>query len=692
MNRRDFLFFRTESNAQLAELSCENLYMHYQDLCSGFNQAPAEAGTLNDTEWWAGEPPLQIGSGDPEAFFRSVSIRQTSDSNEELVRRAIECIHKAGFDRVRLFKFDVMEGAFVGCASEGMSAPDEFSQLKILLAENPYARDTAATAITHPHAREYHNQLGPDPDAQRLEKDPNVAWLVAPLVVHQRLYGQVVVDNAKTGRSFERQDFDYLNFLATLLAETLANVESVETLRQRALPALLRHLRVQDSLEAFVRRFLVFITSGRGLGFSRAIFLQFDPSETRLGSYDGIGSITCEEFRRIAKEVAPLELDEQLRRAPAVSDERLNLALEDFSFLLSDEQRRLLLDCRQAEGRRAVALQTTGNSPLASLAQELARRIEGTHFLIAPLRAANALSGLLVVDRSWQERRIGDADHAKLEGFLELAEFLLTDHAQTRRFMECLHEDALIGQLTRSLPRNLESGNMRDLTRDVNAARGQLIVLDYDGADSTLKSVEEELAMATRSTECLEGLWQPKGELKNVHPRTLIHDVVEILKGQPGESSAEIRIHLGTRGELRPQLMYYESLWRALFVVLINALEAVDKAPDGQKCIDIHVENVDEYLVIEILDTGPGIADEVLRARRYKVDAYTTDPNKGLGFGLMYAQTVVECAHCGCFEIMKRRDRRGTRVLMRLPLCGPPKAPSLPVAKLKGSEHSQPNR
>ena len=72
MNRRDFLFFRTESNAQLAELSCENLYMHYQDLCSGFNQAPAEAGTLNDTEWWAGEPPLQIGSGDPEAFFRSV--------------------------------------------------------------------------------------------------------------------------------------------------------------------------------------------------------------------------------------------------------------------------------------------------------------------------------------------------------------------------------------------------------------------------------------------------------------------------------------------------------------------------------------------------------------------------------------------------------------------------------------------
>ena len=72
MNRRDFLLLRTEGSKTIAELSCEKLFMQYQDLSSGFQQAEAESGTLDDAEWWAGEPPLSVNHIDPEAFFRSV--------------------------------------------------------------------------------------------------------------------------------------------------------------------------------------------------------------------------------------------------------------------------------------------------------------------------------------------------------------------------------------------------------------------------------------------------------------------------------------------------------------------------------------------------------------------------------------------------------------------------------------------
>ena len=72
MNRRDFLFFRTEGSKRVAELSCEKLFMHCADLSSGFQQADAEAGTMDEADWWAGEPPLSISSIDPEDFFRSV--------------------------------------------------------------------------------------------------------------------------------------------------------------------------------------------------------------------------------------------------------------------------------------------------------------------------------------------------------------------------------------------------------------------------------------------------------------------------------------------------------------------------------------------------------------------------------------------------------------------------------------------
>ena len=72
MNRRDFLLFRTEDDKKVADLSCEKLFIHYEGLNSGFHQAEEEAGSLDDADWWAGEPPLKIRSSDPESFFRSV--------------------------------------------------------------------------------------------------------------------------------------------------------------------------------------------------------------------------------------------------------------------------------------------------------------------------------------------------------------------------------------------------------------------------------------------------------------------------------------------------------------------------------------------------------------------------------------------------------------------------------------------
>ena len=79
MNRRDFLLFHTEGSQRVAELSCEKLFMHFQDLSSGYQQATEEAGTLDDADWWAGEPPLSIHAIDPENFFRGVlgEMRET---------------------------------------------------------------------------------------------------------------------------------------------------------------------------------------------------------------------------------------------------------------------------------------------------------------------------------------------------------------------------------------------------------------------------------------------------------------------------------------------------------------------------------------------------------------------------------------------------------------------------------------
>ena len=72
MKRRDFLLMRTDGGERVAELSCEKLFMNYQDLNSGLQQSNEESGTLEDADWWAGEPSLSVHRADPETFFNSV--------------------------------------------------------------------------------------------------------------------------------------------------------------------------------------------------------------------------------------------------------------------------------------------------------------------------------------------------------------------------------------------------------------------------------------------------------------------------------------------------------------------------------------------------------------------------------------------------------------------------------------------
>jgi|GEM_PF-6542176 len=596
-----------------------------------------------------------------DAANHILEIRGRSNSDVEILEQATKFLGKV-FDRVRLFKFDANEMAFIGLDSEGMEKQDEFRNVKIHLATNPYAQDTAETAVTNPHARKYPmNQLGVDPDADRLQKDAALPWVVAPLVVNQRLYGQIVVDNAKSKREFKPRDFEYLNLLATLLAETLANVESVEAMRQKALPILLRRLGIQDSLDAYIRYFLVFMTSGHGLGFSRGVFLQFEAARRRLVFYDGIGSVTARDFDTIAKSCGHMELEEQMQLALKISDD---LKLNDFSFQLTDEECGLF-EQGLTDGPQVVPVRFESEGPFAAVVRRVSECISGSDFLIGRLHKSSALSGLFVVDRSWQQRTLTRSDQAQLEGFLELAEFLLADYAKMRRFMQRLDDVALIGHLARALNRSYDAQTVKNALHKLDRLRSEVRNGETIAARETLDSLEKQLEHALRSVERLEGLLQPHEKLKLVHPRNLLHEVVEVIKEDITHNNVQINIRVGSN--VPGIWTYREDLWRAVYVVVMNSIEAFIRADSPERRIDL-VANAcpDDYLEIEILDTGPGVPDDALKARQF-IDAFTSDANKGLGLGLLNVENIVEQIHHGVFKISNREDRQGVRVLMRLP-------------------------
>ncbi|HZV67638.1 MAG TPA: ATP-binding protein, partial [Telluria sp.] len=94
---------------------------------------------------------------------------------------------------------------------------------------------------------------------------------------------------------------------------------------------------------------------------------------------------------------------------------------------------------------------------------------------------------------------------------------------------------------------------------------------------------------------------------------------------------------------------------------------AVEHSPDGGK-VDIELQANVEWIDIRVLDRGPGVAPDDLRAifePFFRSNAETNNVD-GHGLGLAIARRVVD-AHGGSIEAVNR-EGGGLSVTIRLPL------------------------
>ena len=114
------------------------------------------------------------------------------------------------------------------------------------------------------------------------------------------------------------------------------------------------------------------------------------------------------------------------------------------------------------------------------------------------------------------------------------------------------------------------------------------------------------------------------------------------------EVSADLPLVLADHGQVQ----------QALFNVLKNALEAMDRG--GQ--VTIRARADDEWVVLEVIDTGVGIpADQLTRV----FDAYYTTKADGNGLGLLIVLRILR-AHGGQVDVASTPGK-GTTVTLRFP-------------------------
>jgi two-component system sensor histidine kinase HydH len=102
-------------------------------------------------------------------------------------------------------------------------------------------------------------------------------------------------------------------------------------------------------------------------------------------------------------------------------------------------------------------------------------------------------------------------------------------------------------------------------------------------------------------------------------------------------------------------------LTQALLNLLINALQAIDK--QGRINITVSVSPQGTAVVLEVRDSGPGVAPERLTA---VFEPYFTTKQEGSGLGLWIAQQIA-VAHGGALELANAPEG-GAVFRLKLPL------------------------
>lgn len=144
----------------------------------------------------------------------------------------------------------------------------------------------------------------------------------------------------------------------------------------------------------------------------------------------------------------------------------------------------------------------------------------------------------------------------------------------------------------------------------------------------------------------------PEIKKEAVNPIRLIEEVVELYKGYK-----DLKINLKTHGESYSVLLDPQEFKRVIVNIIDNAINAMNGS--GEITISVKLNNA---LIIEIVDTGPGVDDET---KEKLFLPYFSKTKEGTGLGLAIARKIVT-EHGGKIYVMDNKPK-GTIFKIEVP-------------------------
>lgn len=150
------------------------------------------------------------------------------------------------------------------------------------------------------------------------------------------------------------------------------------------------------------------------------------------------------------------------------------------------------------------------------------------------------------------------------------------------------------------------------------------------------------------------------GNAPNANVRAAADDVVALVRTQKSMKGARVEVEVAAEHAAR---IAPSRLVQVLLNLALNAADAMQAVPEERRALRIVSAMEDGRVRIEVVDTGPGVAESVA-ARLFEPFVTTKEPGQGTGLGLAVCRGIVEGAG-GTIEL-DPSHAGGARFVVRL--------------------------
>lgn len=470
------------------------------------------------------------------------------------------------------------------------------------------------------------------------------------------------IKNISTPIGDEKDNVTHLLKLTLDITEQEEKVHSLSLLRKLA-----EVMQGPMQIDRLLHLILTCVTAGTALGFNRARLFLVDKDRNIIYGKMAVGPSSLEEANKIWSEIASkYERLEDLIKASEDNyrnDTSLHRITRLIAYSLMDEKE-IIVSCIIT--KKFILEKNAFHNPMID--KKFVNMVDANEFVCVPLVVKDEAIGVICADNVYTGKPITENQVELLNTFASRAALAIANaeaYKKLEKNNQQLKEtqDRLVRSERLAVIGNMAAYIAHEIRNPLVTIGGfaRAIMRDYADHKGVKQNVEIVVEEVNRLEKILTNIMDFSKPVEVVKVSTQINDLIEstCVLMEPYLKSGHIQL-VKEFNSMMSNIVVDPTQMKQVFLNLIK--NAVESMPDGGK-LTIKTVMEDEYIKIDITDTGEGMTTDVMQ--NIFVPFFTTKVD-GTGVGLAVSQKIID-DHGGFIKI-KSVLKEGSTISVYLPI------------------------